>query len=263
MVRHRILLGARKWYGPRLGLVTVRLARKRSYFICWRTMPPEIAISSVRTATCNASAGRVSAQRGRRGKASGFRQRNGRRRCARVASRDATRQAAARAHCVRGRALGCSAAQPAEAEKLVRASNPKAVLRDAAASRARAHAAVRSRTHNVLAAQQLLGDDRRQAAQHVGPAVNHNRLRGSGVSATRRETAAAQRSTRLVHFAPRLLNGGGACRKRVRPPFCVVPMARMTRGSDSRAPSGLRRSHHDVAAEQRAPRAPPGVAFRV
>jgi hypothetical protein len=25
---------------------------KRSYFICWRTMPPEMAISSVRTATC-------------------------------------------------------------------------------------------------------------------------------------------------------------------------------------------------------------------
>lgn len=44
--------GARKWKGPRVGLVFMRLRRKRSYFIFWRTRPPEMVISSARTTTC-------------------------------------------------------------------------------------------------------------------------------------------------------------------------------------------------------------------
>ncbi len=44
--------GARKWNGPRVGLVFMRLRRKRSYFIFWRTRPPEMVMSSQRTTTC-------------------------------------------------------------------------------------------------------------------------------------------------------------------------------------------------------------------
>ena len=45
--------------GPLRGLLFMRLRRKRSYFIFWRTRPPEMLISSHRTSTC-APAGRVS-----------------------------------------------------------------------------------------------------------------------------------------------------------------------------------------------------------
>ena len=43
--------GARKWKGPLVGLVFMRLRRKRSYFIFCLTSPPEIVISSARTIT--------------------------------------------------------------------------------------------------------------------------------------------------------------------------------------------------------------------
>lgn len=43
--------GARKWKGPLVGLVFIRFCRKRSYFIFWRTRPPEMVISSARTIT--------------------------------------------------------------------------------------------------------------------------------------------------------------------------------------------------------------------
>lgn len=45
--------GARKCQGPaRCGLVLCFLRRKRSYFILWRTRPPEMLISSHLVTTC-------------------------------------------------------------------------------------------------------------------------------------------------------------------------------------------------------------------
>lgn len=52
MVLHMILEGALKWIGPFEGFVFIRLFRKRSYFIRWRTSPPEMHTSSHRTITC-------------------------------------------------------------------------------------------------------------------------------------------------------------------------------------------------------------------
>lgn len=40
IVRHRMREGARKWMGPFLGAVSMRLRRKRSYFAFCRTSPP-------------------------------------------------------------------------------------------------------------------------------------------------------------------------------------------------------------------------------
>ena len=51
---------------PRRGLETERLRRKRSYLAFCRTMPPEMLISSQRTATCGREAEEAGVQERRR-----------------------------------------------------------------------------------------------------------------------------------------------------------------------------------------------------
>ena len=53
IVRARIFEGARKWMGPWLGCVFMRLRRNLSYFIFCRTSPPEMQISSHLTTACS------------------------------------------------------------------------------------------------------------------------------------------------------------------------------------------------------------------
>lgn len=53
MVLQMIREGALKWMGPFLGCVFMRFLRNRSYFIFWRTSPPEMHTSSHLTITCD------------------------------------------------------------------------------------------------------------------------------------------------------------------------------------------------------------------